>query len=192
MTTSEPSRRPGGRSARVRADVHTATRALLAEDRWAQLTLGGIAERAGTSPSTLYRRWGDLGALLSEVLDARLAETSPLPDTGTLTGDLHRWGAGMASDLDGPEGRVLLRGSLLLSGEDDGDRPPDQARRGRVDEIEALISRARTRGEPVPTVQDVFEFLIGPLYGYALFARGALVARAPALVDRLLEHAGRS
>ena len=56
--------RPGGRSARVQASVHAAVRALLAEMSRPEITVPLIAARAGVTPSTIYRRWGDLQELL--------------------------------------------------------------------------------------------------------------------------------
>src|ERR1700712_5712867 len=55
--------RPGGRSARVQAAVHRATTELLARDGRAALTVPLIAARAGVTPSTIYRRWGELADL---------------------------------------------------------------------------------------------------------------------------------
>ncbi|KAF1045722.1 TetR-like C-terminal domain-containing protein [Xylophilus sp.] len=57
---------PGGRSARVQESVHAAVRALLAEHDRAALTVPMVAARAGVTPSTICRRWGDLGDLLSD------------------------------------------------------------------------------------------------------------------------------
>lgn len=36
----------------------------------AQLTIPAVAERAGVNPTTIYRRWGTLQALLAEVRPA--------------------------------------------------------------------------------------------------------------------------
>ena len=58
--------RPGGRAARVQAAVHQATHALIEEVGRAELTVPLIAARAGLTPSTIYRRGGDLADLLAE------------------------------------------------------------------------------------------------------------------------------
>src|ERR1700709_2184913 len=65
--------RPGGRSTRVRADVHRATLELLAEHPSETLTLPVIAARAGVHPTTLYRRWGSIGELLTDVASSRFS-----------------------------------------------------------------------------------------------------------------------
>ncbi|NWE73817.1 helix-turn-helix transcriptional regulator, partial [Pseudomonas gingeri] len=59
--------RPGGRSARVQESIHAAVRALLEEQDRSTLTVPQIAARAGVTPSTIYRRWGDLSELLADV-----------------------------------------------------------------------------------------------------------------------------
>ena len=57
--------RPGGRSARVQESIHSAVRDLLEEQDRSTVTVPQIAARAGVTPSTIYRRWGDLAALLA-------------------------------------------------------------------------------------------------------------------------------
>ena len=64
MSTPKAIARPGGRSARVQAAVHGATSALIAEHGRAAVTVPMIAARAGVTPSTIYRRWGELADLL--------------------------------------------------------------------------------------------------------------------------------
>src|SRR3546814_16102565 len=52
--------RPGGRSARVQESVHKAVCALTAEVGRGEVTVPMIAARAGVTPATIYRRWGEL------------------------------------------------------------------------------------------------------------------------------------
>jgi len=72
MSAAKAIPRPGGRSARVQAAVHAATTALIAEQGRGELTVPLIAARAGVTPSTIYRRWGDLAELLADVAVERL------------------------------------------------------------------------------------------------------------------------
>ena len=71
--------RPGGRSARVQESIHSAVRALLEEQDRASVTVPQIAARAGVTPSTIYRRWGDLSVLLADVALARMRPTANRP-----------------------------------------------------------------------------------------------------------------
>src|SRR5277367_3379761 len=101
--------RPGGRTAQTRAAVFAAVEALLAEKSPAEVSMVEIAERAGVAATSLYRRWGDVRALLMEVAVERLMQDSPLPDTGTLRGDLLAWATAIAASLANPAGSIFFR-----------------------------------------------------------------------------------
>ena len=83
--------RPGGRSARVQESIHSAVNALLQEQERSTVTVPQIAARAGVTPSTIYRRWGDLAALLADVALARMRPDSVPANTGSLRGDIRAW-----------------------------------------------------------------------------------------------------
>ncbi|WP_254802001.1 TetR/AcrR family transcriptional regulator [Kitasatospora sp. SUK 42] len=85
-----PTPRPGGRSARVRADVVTATLAEVAEKGYDGLTVEAVATRSGVHKATLYRRWGGVDGLVADALTASADQPWPLPDTGDLRQDLRR------------------------------------------------------------------------------------------------------
>lgn len=68
--TAAVARRPGGRSARIRAQVLEAVRELLVEQGFDALSVDAVAERAAVHRTTVYRRWRDVGGLLADVLDA--------------------------------------------------------------------------------------------------------------------------
>ncbi|MCT9094264.1 TetR/AcrR family transcriptional regulator, partial [Streptomyces sp. ASQP_92] len=78
MSERQPVRRPGGRSARVAAEVHRAVTELISERGYGNFTVGDVAARAGVADSSIYRRWGDLETLLGEVALARLNARSPM------------------------------------------------------------------------------------------------------------------
>ncbi|KOY01605.1 TetR/AcrR family transcriptional regulator [Pseudomonas nunensis] len=101
--------RPGGRSARVQESIHSAVRALLEEQDRASVTVPQIAARAGVTPSTIYRRWGDLSVLLADVALARMRPDSEPANTGSLRGDLRAWGEQYLDEMSSELGRNLLR-----------------------------------------------------------------------------------
>lgn len=177
--------RPGGRSAAVRAAVHEAVLTSLRHPDWSRVSLASVAGLAGVSTATLYRRWGSLPDLVGEVFSARLAVSSPLPDTGTLAGDVHAYAEKIAADLADPDGIVLLRAAVLI-GTGARDLSRDDAVDARTAQVETMLSRARERGEPCGDAQAFFECVTGPLYGYALFAPAGLEVRAPVLAERFL------
>ncbi len=81
-------RRPGGRSARVRADVLAAVEHELAEHGYDGLTVDGVAARSGVHRTTIYRRWKTVDGLLVDLLEAGQDDTWTPTDTGSLTTDL--------------------------------------------------------------------------------------------------------
>ncbi|MEV0530330.1 TetR-like C-terminal domain-containing protein [Kitasatospora sp. NPDC050463] len=83
-----PTPRPGGRSARVRADVVAATLAEVTEKAYEGLTVEAVAARSGVHKATLYRRWGGVNGLVADALTASADQPWPLPDTGDLAADL--------------------------------------------------------------------------------------------------------
>ncbi|MFJ5546541.1 TetR/AcrR family transcriptional regulator [Streptomyces sp. NPDC093225] len=80
--------RPGGRSARVRAQVLEAAGLQLVEHGYDALTVDAVAERAGVHRTTVYRRWRDVGGLLADLLDSAADDAWRPADTGSLEGDL--------------------------------------------------------------------------------------------------------
>jgi len=101
--------RPGGRSARVQESVHSAVRELLKIQERSSVTVPMIATRAGVTPSTIYRRWGDLSMLLADVALARMRPDSEPANTGTLRGDLQAWAEQYLDEMSSEPGRNMMR-----------------------------------------------------------------------------------
>jgi AcrR family transcriptional regulator len=182
-STEDVRRRPGGRSARVRERVHEAVLELLSEQRWDEVSIPLIAERSGVHPATIYRRWGSMSALADDVATARLTASAPLPDTGTLRGDLELAAVRFAEVIAGPTGRILLGAAALAS---PSDRTP-AALPTRAEQLQQMLDRARDRGEKTPTLVELLEGITAPLYFHALFFGSPADANhARELVDRLL------
>src|SRR5277367_2743515 len=94
-----PVKRPGGRSSRITAAVFEAVESLLAETPSEVPSISAIAQRAKVNPTTLYRRWTDARELVAAVAVGRLMRDNPVPDTGSVRGDLIRWGNSVARSL---------------------------------------------------------------------------------------------
>ena len=134
----------------------------------AEMTIEGVAERAGVGKASIYRRWPSKGALAFEaVVDAILA-AEPTPDTGSLDGDL----AGVAKSwvrLSNARrgGRTLAHFIAEIQSDPDlavawRERFVNRIRRER----RPIIERAIARGE-VPAGSDpelIMDLLYGPLY----------------------------
>jgi len=180
--------RPGGRTMRTQEAVFGAVRDLLAEKEPAAVSMVEIAEHAGVAATSLYRRWGDVRTLLTEVAVEQVMRDSPLPDTGTLKGDLTAWAKTIAAGLASREGSMFFRvyvGAAPRSPEEGSSRA--RAIGGRLEQIDAMLERARQRGEHAPNVLEVTDHLLAPLYMRALFGAPADERAAAGLVDYLLE-----
>ncbi|WP_267244755.1 TetR/AcrR family transcriptional regulator [Streptomyces sp. PR69] len=179
-----PAVRPGGRSARVRQSVHAAVRELLQERGRDGLTVPLVAARAGVTPSTVYRRWGTLRALLADVAVERLRPGSPPADLGSLRADLESWATAFAQQLASPAGRAGLRDAV--AGDPDGSNS-GQCAVYAAGQIETILSRAAARGEHAPDAGAVLDHVVAPLVYRALFRQGAPeVGHARALVATVL------
>ena len=88
MTDAERATRPGGRTARVRADVLAAVEVELAEHGYDGLTIDAVAARSGVHRTTVYRRWQSVAGLLVDLLRAGADDSWQPADTGSLEGDL--------------------------------------------------------------------------------------------------------
>ena len=88
MGEGERASRPGGRTARVRAEVLAAVQAELAEHGYDGLTIDAVAARSGVHRTTVYRRWKTVAGLLVDLLQAGLDDSWEPADTGSLEGDL--------------------------------------------------------------------------------------------------------
>jgi AcrR family transcriptional regulator len=172
--SSHPGRsgpRPGGRSARVQAAVHAAVKQLQAEAQEAALTVPQVAALAGVTPSTIYRRWGDLTELLADVAVERMRPDGDPPDTGSLGGDLAAWSELYLEEMSSEIGRALMRDVLGSHGQ--GGALPASCRCFEFNQcqLEMMLERARLRGEAdVPTSQALMDAVVAPIVFRLLFA----------------------
>jgi AcrR family transcriptional regulator len=83
-------RAPRGRPRSQEADraILAATVELLAERGLAAMSIEEVAARAGVGKTTIYRRWPSKGLLALDAFVTSFRAEQPLPDTGTLRGDL--------------------------------------------------------------------------------------------------------
>ncbi|MFJ3091613.1 TetR/AcrR family transcriptional regulator, partial [Streptomyces sp. NPDC086838] len=158
------------------------------ERGYGNFTVGEVAARAGVADSSIYRRWGNLEALLSDVVLNRLNTRSPMPDTGSLAGDLRTYAAQVAREITGPDGPVLLHLAVALSGTgEQGVRAQESLRADRTRQLQSMLDRAGERGEDAPDAFEVLDHVLAPMYIRVLFGMGPLTPEyVDGLVDRLL------
>lgn len=186
MNERQRARRPGGRSARVGADVHQAVTDLISERGYGNFTVGEVAARAGVADSSVYRRWGDMATLLTDTALTRLNAQSPMPDTGSLAGDLRTYAASVAREITGPDGLLLVRLAVALSSNgQQGLQARDDLRDERTRQLQSMLDRARERGEHAPDALDVLDHILAPMYIRVLFG---VVPLTPDYVDGLVDR----
>lgn len=170
--------RRGGRSARVRDAVLEAARQELMERGYEHLSHLGVARRSGVDPATVHRRWPTRVRLaLDAVIDLAITAV-PVPDTGTLRGDLTVFHRAVAALLrDPPTLRLFQAFSAATFDQDSEVTSALQAFwRTRLDGATAMLDRAVGRGEisEHPEPRRVVEQLVAPAYFRALVSRGPL------------------
>ncbi|WP_432072948.1 TetR/AcrR family transcriptional regulator [Streptomyces wuyuanensis] len=171
IAKTTPRGRP--RDARAHAAILAAAADLVAETGYAAMSLGAVAARARVGKDTIYRRWSGKAELVYEAVFTT-TDTAPVPDTGTLEGDLtilvqqliDEFGApsaaaalpGLLADFAAaPELRATIRSAFLA---------PAKQR------LADVFDRARARGETVPGVEA--DLVLDSLVGTVLFRLGIL------------------
>lgn len=168
--TTKTTPRPGGRSARVQAAVHQAVQELDGEIDRADLTVPLIAERAGVTPSTIYRRWGTLADVLSDVaLGSLRAETAPV-NTGSLLGDLQAWAEQYLDEMTSTVGLTMMH-DVLASNRADASCQCCLIVAGQIRQI---VERGVARQQAVPDVDAFMDAVVAPIVYRALFGPAPL------------------
>lgn len=144
------------------------------------LSLSEVARSAGVGKPTLYRRWSSKPELVIATLLHRYGD-QPVPDTGSLRGDLIEAQRHTTQLLSDPSTVHVLVALLAdLSREPDLDQlwrrlflAPRRA------SFEAALRHARERGEWRSDLSTTWaaDWLTGPLLSHVLFSRGRLGRR---------------
>lgn len=179
---ARPGARPGGRSARVQAAVHAATQTLLAAHGREALTIPQIAAEAGVTPSTIYRRWGDLASLLADAAVQHLRPDSAPEETGSLQGDLIAWAEAYADEVGSPTGIQILR-DLVSAASAGGTPAACRCSAFAIEALQAINERAVARGEPSADLEQLMDLVVAPIVYRALMRN---LPTDPAAVRRMV------
>ncbi|MGK8557454.1 TetR/AcrR family transcriptional regulator [Nocardia gipuzkoensis] len=160
-----PKGRP--RDARAHAAILDATSALLTEVGYAVTSIGAVAARAGVGKDTIYRRWSGKPDLVFEAVFTT-TDHAPIPDTGTLSGDLAVLLRSLIDEFHAPAAAAALPGLLA-------DFAADPALRARIrgdflapskHRLLTVFERAVRRGEiaAATSVDLVLDTLAGAVF----------------------------
>jgi AcrR family transcriptional regulator len=178
-------KRPGGRSAQVQSVVRKALEELIAQEGRDKVTVPAVAERAGVSASSIYRRWGDVNGLLDETATNRLDPNRPLPETGDLKAELTAWAQELITHLNKPGNASLLKAAAALAGSEE-----TNCLKNRRNEATVLVKRAQARGDITPSVQQVLDHMMAPIIYRLIFGAGVEPGLADQLASELFVLAG--
>jgi AcrR family transcriptional regulator len=179
--TIETKRVPAG-AAVLREDVTSAIQMALLQELaavgYGRLSIEAVARRAGVGKTAVYRRWGSKLEMVLEIVSTVAGQSMPLPDTGSLRGDLeifmrfagkalrHPLASQILPDLlseaaRNPQIAATLQNALVVNQHDIG---------------VLLIGRATERGELSGGVDPALavDLVVGPLYWRLAIARTPL------------------
>lgn len=134
----------------VRGAILVAAVRELAEKKVSNFTLEGVATRAGVPVRVVREAWPNTPDLMAATLRAYGERKLPIPDTGSLRGDLLAYARSYAATVNTPEGRRVL--DSLIVRPTDWEMPGPRATflESRVSRIGVIIARAIERGECSP------------------------------------------
>ena len=134
---------------------------------FANMSVEGIAARAGVGKATIYRRWPNKASVVMDAFLAATAKEIAFPNTGSAREDIRRQMRSVVKVLNGPRGRTIA----TLIGVVQSDQELAEAFRTRFvavrrGEGKAVLQRGITNGEfkPDMDLESVLDCLYGPLY----------------------------
>ncbi|MEV4003650.1 TetR/AcrR family transcriptional regulator [Actinomadura sp. NPDC049753] len=140
------------------------------------VTIDTIAAAAGVGKQTIYRWWPSKGAVLLEAVAERAGEDIPVPDTGSLHGDLRAFLRATFRAVGHERTVSVLRHAMAEAQRDPHARDHMRAFiAGRRAVLRGLLERARDRGE-VSTATDL-DLVVDQAYGVLWYR--ILVGHAP-------------
>ncbi|MEU5216374.1 TetR/AcrR family transcriptional regulator [Streptomyces sp. NPDC020807] len=184
--------RTGGRvrSEEARDAVLTAAAELVEEAGYGELTMEGVAARAGVAKSTLYRWWKTRPALVMDAYGPALARRMPEPDTGGVATDLVAFVEQLYRVVEHPFRVNALRGLMAEAQLDPSFavRFEEWAQTRRA-VVAGLLRRGVERGELAPDLdlEYAVDLVFGPFWYRLLVGHAPLdPADAEPHVRRLL------
>jgi AcrR family transcriptional regulator len=153
---------------------------LLEAEGYGALTIEGVARQAGVGKQTIYRWWKCKAELVLEAYANHAASKIPVPDRGTVRGDLEAFlGAGFKrlTDISGP----IMRGLMADAVHDEEFREVLMTAflGKRRDALKEILQRGVARGElePGADLDLACDLILGPMWYRLLLQHGKLDAR---------------
>ncbi|WP_217245754.1 TetR/AcrR family transcriptional regulator [Streptomyces sp. AC602_WCS936] len=174
-----PRRRAPAGAAVLREDVTEAIRTAVFEELaavgYARMSIEGIARRAGVGKTAVYRRWRSKLHLVLDIVSALAVQGLPVPDTGSLEGDLR-----LLYEVTSRALRHPVASQVIPDLQAEAARNPDIAeamrktlREGQDGVASKILEAATERGELSPAVDPdlALDLISGPLYWRSVVIR---------------------
>ena len=174
------------RIARSRKAVIAAGVELISDGGIRAFSVDAVTQRSGVAKSTIYRHWPTRSDLLADVV-ASLHRDQPVPDEGSLRGDLDVLMHRLASELATED---WAKGLTAIIGEAEHDADLAELHGEMVHHFmtptHQVLTRARDRGElrGDVDVELATEFIYGALFHRRLVVHGT---NTPQEVDQLID-----
>jgi AcrR family transcriptional regulator len=144
-----------------------ATVEILTDKGYAGLTIDGVAARTGVGRPTIYRRWSSKPALVIAAL-TQSTGVSPVPDTGSLRGDLIAFQHEQLRMMNMPQARRVTAGLVadLVADPALAETYLGDYVGSRRNSVAQALERAIDRGELRPDADFtlIYDLLMGPLF----------------------------
>ncbi|WP_018549735.1 TetR/AcrR family transcriptional regulator [Streptomyces sp. LaPpAH-108] len=176
---ARPRRRAPAGAAVLREDVTEAIRAAVFEELaavgYARMSIEGIARRAGVGKTAVYRRWRSKLHLVLDVVSAMAVLGLPVPDTGTLEGDLR-----LLYEVTSRALRHPVVSQIIPDLQAEAARTPEMAdafqkalRDSQESVASGILAAAEERGEVRSGIDPdlALDLISGPLYWRAVVIR---------------------
>jgi AcrR family transcriptional regulator len=166
----------------LRGEITTAIRHAVVQELaavgYGRLSIEAVARRAGVAKTAVYRRWSSKLDMVLEMVAGVAGQSLPLPDTGSLRGDIELVLRMAARGLRHPIASQIIPDLLAEAARNPqiAQTLQDVLRANQRDVGELLVGRAVDRGE-LPAGADpdaVVDLIVGPLYWRLAIARTPL------------------
>ena len=170
--------------------ILAAVRSIAAEAGVESVTMEGVAQLAGVSRPTVYRRWPSRAALLFEA-QTNASVASGLPDTGSLTTDLTLAVTQLCTTMAAMERTVAAEQlAAMATSAEFADHVCERRWRPDRDVVMVMWERARARGEVRDDIDgaDVIDDIVATCMFRILFRhQEPTAADIDALVHRVID-----
>lgn len=185
--------RPGGRTARTSARISAAVVDLLVERGAEECTFTNVAAKAKVERSTLYRRYENRWAMISEALFSLHVVDFAVEATGDFRADMTAHLGKVAASLETRTGRAIIVAAAMARVEESP--AGGEYWRRRREQLQPIIDAAAHSGQIRPGVDpdELFAASDGPLLFRLLIASAPIdQAFVGQVVDNLVRLYGRA